>query len=248
MRRTPGSLQKRDGAAVRCGMPVSFDCTLSSRIFDIPIDIRKLYGSVEPIAGKIRGVSLGLFQVSSPVCVLAGQDLELLSQARVIQARVVECQKCAAGSYNLQMKLSFDACRRAEPRLTTDLPARLQVLGDSAVVSARVMNLSHAGLGLQLSKAIPVGTIISVDLGYARATGEVRHCTQHIENYRAGIHVHRFTSNEWASSPVFAAAGSASVSRVALEAFLRLLQERQLRYEAILVSLAFRSKTVLPAA
>ncbi len=229
-------------------MPVRFDCALSSKIFDIPVELRKLYGDVEPIAGKIQGVSMGLFQLSSPVYLLAGQDLEVLSEARIIHSRVVDCQKCAAGSYNLQMKLAFDACRRAEPRIATDLPARLLVAGISAAIPARVMDLSHGGLGLQAPKALAVGAPVTVDLGHATAAGEVRHCSHQTENYRVGVHVHRFTSNDGALSPVFAASSTGSVNPIALEGFVRSLQERQLRYEAILISLAFRGNSASPAA
>ena len=259
MRRTPGSArverhENRKPSQLTLPMPVSFDCTLSSKIFDIPVELRGLYGNVkpitglEPIRGKLQGVSMGLFQLSSPVCLVSGQDLELLSEARVIQSRVVDCRKSAAGPYNLQMKLSFDACRRAEPRIPADLLARMQVSGDPAAISARVVDLSHTGLGLRTQKAVAAGSLVSVDLGYAVAAGEVRHCAQHMDTYRVGVQIHRFTSTHGALSPVFAASSVGNVSPVALESFVRSVQERQLRYEAILVSLAFRSKSALPAA
>ncbi len=222
--------------------PLTFDHTLSSKLFDFPVELRRLYGDVQPVTGKIQGVSMGLFQVCSPVSIAPGQDLDLLGGARVIHTRVVDCHKCPSGSYNLQTKLSFDACRRAEPRISTDVPAQLQVLGSSSAISAKIVNLSHAGLGLRLPTAIPVGTIVGVDLGYAIAFGEIRHCSHQIESYLVGVHIHRFTSNDGALSPVSAAYLNGSINPVDLQAFVRSLQERQRRYEAILLSLAFSRK------
>lgn len=186
---------------------------------------------------------MGLFQIASPAWLPPRQDLELLGGSRVMHTRVVECRKCASGSYNVQTKLSFDACRRAEPRIATDLPAQVQVLGDCSTISAKVTNLSHAGLGLQLQKPVPVGAIVGIDLGYATALGEIRHCSHQIEDYRTGVHIRRFIANDGASSPVIAAYNRTSISPVALQTFVQLLHERQRRYEAILLSLAFTRNT-----
>ncbi len=183
---------------------------------------------------------MGLFQVSSPVCMPRRLELELLGGSRVIHVRVVDCHKCLSGSYNLQTKLSFDACRRAEPRIPTDLPAQVQVLGASSAISAKVTDVSHAGLGLQMHTAVPVGTTVGVDMGYAAVLGEVRHCAHQVEKYRLGVHVHQFIANHGALSPAFAACDAGFVSSVAWQAFVLAVGQRQRRYEAILLSLAFR--------
>jgi hypothetical protein len=215
---------------------------LLSKLFDIPVEITPLYGNAAPVKGLLRGASMGLLQISCPMLLPVGQDVRVQTETRGIEMRVISARELRSGVFHAELKLASESGRRAEPRLRTHIAARL-LTGDDQAIRATVVDLSHFGMGLHLATAIPVGTEVVIDLGYAMAEAEVRHCSFHVDHYRLGLRVRRFFSSTGALSALFAASKAGDVDRSAVQAAMQAMEQTQWRCEAILYSLAFHRKS-----
>jgi len=67
--------------------------------------------------------------------------------------------------------------QRREPRLETDQPVYVTILGAQEIrQEARVKNLAQGGFGLETAGPIPAGTLLKIELRDSILLGEVKHC------------------------------------------------------------------------
>ncbi len=198
----------------------------------LPVQLRLMDEKLEELPAQILGVRGGLFQVRSPAYVRRKRAFEMVCAQHRILARVVFCSPEATGMYRLGARMVRDEDQRREVRFPADTSAKLLV-GGSIPTVVRVVDVSASGLGLELPVSIPVGAAVSVDLGLGVVSGEIRHCTNCSSKFRVGMHLHEFVP-----SPGAEPLRKASV----MHRFLHAIQERQLRYEAMLLSLALGSE------
>ena len=59
-------------------------------------------------------------------------------------------------------------------------------------ITAKVVDMSQGGLGLELSAAVPIGTRVFVDFAAGTAFGELRHCSPAALIFRAGMRIDEF--------------------------------------------------------
>src|SRR5579875_1494323 len=201
-------------------------CSVSA---PLPVQLRLIDEAIEHIDAEILGVRGGLFQLSSPIFLPHDRTFEMVCAEHRILARVVSCSAERAGSYRLGARMVRDEDRRREPRFPTDLGAKL-LLGSSVPTAIRVIDVSFSGLGLESASPIPVGAVVSMDVGFGVVSGEIRHCTSRLGKFHAGMRLHEFVLSPGADS---------SRTAAVMHRFLQAMEERQARYEAMLVSLAF---------
>ncbi|MBV8731252.1 MAG: PilZ domain-containing protein [Acidobacteriia bacterium] len=78
--------------------------------------------------------------------------------------------------------------QRAELRFVIDQPVAVLVLGGKEIrETARVRNVSPAGLQLLSDRVIPAGSAIKIELDNSLALGEVMYCVAEGEQYVLGI-------------------------------------------------------------
>jgi len=198
----------------------------------IPVQLRLIDQGVEEIEAEILGVRGGLFQLGSPAFLQRDRAFEIVCAEHRILARVVSCSAEPSGSYRLGARMVRDEDRRREPRFPTDLDAKL-LIGSSMPMSVKVTDVSFSGVGLEAASPIPVGAVVSVDVGFGIVSGEIRHCTSRLGKFRAGMRLHEFVLSPRADS-----SSTASV----MHRFLQAMKERQSRYEAMLLSLSIAAK------
>jgi hypothetical protein len=200
--------------------------------------LRSLLGKdPHTIQATIDGVRNGMFELSFPIALRAGQRLAMRRLERTIQSQVVFSKRQENGAYTVGVLMECDADRRSETRTPVELPAVLRLADSRTSIPSRVVDLSTCGLGLELPAAIPVGAAVYVDLKTGTAVGEVRHCNKISETFRAGIRMREFVLPSNGRRVVLSAAKETG-SAAALQSLMRTVQERQSRYEAILYSLA----------
>ncbi|MGA8030588.1 MAG: PilZ domain-containing protein [Bryobacteraceae bacterium] len=185
----------------------------------------------------IRGVDTGFFEVLSPIHLHQDQKLEVLYQGRRLKSTVIYCKKETSGAYDVKIKLALDGDGRSEPRTAVNLRTILNISGSLTPIGVRVVDFSALGLGLELPKRIPVGSTVSVDVGYGVVVGEIRHCAPHVSQYRAGIRLQQFIRRNVLKGSMPVSPGLPG-NLAAFGAFVRAIEGRQSRYVAILFSLA----------
>ena len=78
--------------------------------------------------------------------------------------------------------------QRAEARFTIDQPVAVMVLGGKEIrETARVRNVSAAGLQLISDRVIPAGSAIRIELDNALALGEVMYCVTEGDHKVLGV-------------------------------------------------------------
>lgn len=157
--------------------------------FHIPVQIQILDDTRGLIPAEIRRVNAGFIRLAVSVRVDANRSLEVLYAGRRLHCEVAYCnrQENKALEYHLGVQIIGGGGIRTEPRLPVDLPATMDYPGGQVSFAARVIDMSPSGLGLELPTFIPKGAMVSLDLGYGIAFGEIRHCAQNAGHlYRAG--------------------------------------------------------------
>ena len=86
---------------------------------------------------------------------------------------------------------------RREWRMPVDLSATVTVNGSNTSYKGRVLNMSTAGLGLQLPIEVVPGSGIVVRMNDGMSFGEVRHCRK-VNNatYIVGVYMHNYLESE----------------------------------------------------
>src|SRR5690349_22520637 len=77
---------------------------------------------------------------------------------------------------------------RQEPRFEIDQEIVVTMLGDSElIVSAKVINLSGRGMGLEADRPLGPGNALKIELADTLLLGEVIYCRQQGSRYQVGI-------------------------------------------------------------
>jgi hypothetical protein len=78
---------------------------------------------------------------------------------------------------------------RREPRLPCNPTSiHAQVEGSGRIVSGQIVEVSRAGIRLHVDEAVPVGSVVTVELGGTVLRGDVRHCeADDAERFTLGI-------------------------------------------------------------
>ena len=146
--------------------------------FDIPVELH-LPGQVNPVASaRIRRVGHSFFEVSCAETLEQGQRLLLVQGARRIVVDVSATPQVNADFYTLTVVEDQYSAVRADRRVPVDLPATVHIAGETQPIRVKVTDMSPAGFGIELSKALPLGTRVCVSLAEALAFGEVRFCRE----------------------------------------------------------------------
>lgn len=216
------------------------------RQFDIGVNLRLLDEDTRSIPATLNRVANGMFVVCSPTFVSPGDRLEMRAQERSLQSRVIFCERQPEGNFRLGLVIESDDRRRLEARIEFQSAGVLRILNSFRTLAVTVIDISPSGLGLELPTLIPVGAAVRVEFSAGIGTGEIRHCARRGDRYRAGMRMHEFildpnTRNMIASNE------ARSAPETPIAAFVRSIQERQLRYEAILYSLAPTQRESTPA-
>jgi hypothetical protein len=91
--------------------------------------------------------------------------------------------------------------RRTEPRIEVNQVVKVTRLGDEqSTGSGTVISISGGGIGVIVDHPLPVGEPVQVELPDILVLGDVRHCTQDGQQYRAGIElIQRLTQDQLAA-------------------------------------------------
>lgn len=207
------------------------------RQLEIRVVLRLLDEDARSVPASLNRVANGAFELRSSSYIPPGARLEMQAQERNLESRVIFCERQASGDFRLGLVIESDDRRRLEPRIEVDSPGVLHILNSLQTLAITVTDISPLGLGFELPMLIPVGAPVRVEFSAGIGTGEIRHCARRWERYRAGMRMHEFTLH----SHVLQTIGwndAQSTTMKPIAAFVRSIQERQLRYEAMLFSLA----------
>jgi hypothetical protein len=82
--------------------------------------------------------------------------------------------------------------RRRDPRLSCDSTVvALHLDASDEPLAANLIEVSRAGLKLQAAEALPVGSLITIDVGEITVLGEVRRCDPGPgDSYTVGLLTH----------------------------------------------------------
>ena len=188
----------------------------------------------QSISAEVRGVRCATLLVSAPVYIPHDRALDIACGGQSAKARVVYSSQTGEGAYQLGLRLDQMDNRRSEARISTQLSAKLRIHGTPAAIQVNVVDLSPSGLGLELPSAVPVGAHASIDLVRGVAVGEIRHCAQRWEKYRAGMRLHDFVAKS-AAENTFTPSHVIDDLRP-LSAFIRSIADLQAKYEMTLLS------------
>ncbi|MBV9154750.1 MAG: PilZ domain-containing protein [Acidobacteriaceae bacterium] len=207
---------------------------MNTRHCPVPVTLRLADEQPRDISAEIRGISSALLVVYAPVFIPQNRALQIGCGEQNIQACVVNASRASDGTYELGLRITQADERRREIRISTNLSAKLQIHGAPAPMPITIVDLSPSGLGLELHTPVPVGATVSVDLGPATVSGQIKHCAQRWEKYRAGMRVYEFTPK---GSTRIGWANHSGADAEPLSVFLRSLKDLQANYEATLLSL-----------
>jgi hypothetical protein len=159
----------------------------------IPIVLQVSEATTSTYRGKIRRVEKGFFQLWSPVWVNTNARLEILIDDCRIMADVISCHEHKPGDYRLAARRTYGPQRaiRSEPRIPVQLAAIVRTPYCDKI-TAKVIDMSQSGLGLELSTEVEAGTRVVVEFMSGTAFGEVRHCKPLALTYRAGMRIDEF--------------------------------------------------------
>jgi hypothetical protein len=77
---------------------------------------------------------------------------------------------------------------RREPRLPCN-PTGIHayVEGRGRPVAGQIVEVSRTGIRLQIDEAVPIGSVMTVEVGGTLLMGDVRHCEPHDEQFAVGL-------------------------------------------------------------
>ncbi len=181
----------------------------------LPVILRLSDSRSGSYKGKIRRVEKGFFQLSSTVRMEPNLRLEILMDGCTIMTEVVSCEEHKAGDFRLGARRFYGPQRaiRSEPRIPVNFDAVVKTSASESI-SGRVVDMSHSGLGMELSTAVPAGTRVFVEFVSGTAFGEIKHCSSHALTFRAGVRIDEFVVRKRSSAdpPSFAPPTNAAFS------------------------------------
>lgn len=175
--------------------------------FEIPVKLHLVDGVRERLQAHISRVNAGFLVLSSPTALEDGRKLDLLYLNRPIRCEIAYCNRQPAGNYRIGARMleGRAGSLRAERRIKFESSAKLNTSGQRGDIPVRVIDISSSGLGVKVQHPLKVGELAYVELEHGVAFGEIRHCNQLDDGYRAGLFVEEFisrtpgTHNPWAA-------------------------------------------------
>ena len=144
------------------------------------------------IAAEIQDFTPGEVSVLLEQFVPVGSSVALKLKAATFEGEVLYCQP-KEGQYqtNVRFTDSAESGLRSTPRFSVKLPAQVFARNSSDPMAATIIDISGAGLGLELPFPLSVGDPVVVESEMNMAFGVVRHCRKHSEHvFRAGVQLH----------------------------------------------------------
>ena len=172
--------------------------TKAGASFNIPVELDLREGKRKPIPAHLMKVNTGFFQLSSPVFLQSNTTIDILFDRQRLEVEVVFCKADDRDGYAVGARLmpGLNGEIRREPRVPVEISARVTSSDLPISIPAKLVDISRSGLGLRMSRCVPVGSGAVVELPGGIAFGEVRHCTlQAKETWRIGLSLDEFISN-----------------------------------------------------
>ena len=151
------------------------------------------FSSTITIPGEIRDFAPGevsiLLEISLPIGSLV--DVSLMGRAAFV-GEILSCRP-SQGNYqtNIRINETAESGLRSTPRFTVKLPAQIFAPRANEPLPAIIIDISGAGLGLELPVSLSVGEAVAIDSEANIAFGTIRHCRAVRENlFRAGVQLH----------------------------------------------------------
>ena len=138
-----------------------------------------------------------LFRVREDLAV--GRQLVTVDAGLRTEIEVVYRQKRPDGAFDIGCKkiAAEKGTIRKEWRMPVDLPATVTLNGSEVSYKGRVLNMSTAGLGLQLPTEVTPGSEIVVRMNDGIGFGEVRHCRRvNKDTYVVGVFMHKYVESD----------------------------------------------------
>jgi hypothetical protein len=150
------------------------------------------FSSSISIAGEIQDFTPGEVSVLLEQYVPVGSSVALKFKNATFDGEVLYCQ-AKEGQYqtNVRFTDSAETGLRSTPRFSVKLSAQVFARNSSDPIPATIIDISGAGLGLELPFPLSVGDPVAVESEVNIAFGVVRHCREHLEHvFRAGLQLH----------------------------------------------------------
>ena len=165
--------------------------------FNIPVDLDLHEGKGNTVAAHLLHVNTGFFQLSSPVYLQSSTTIDVIFGRQRLEVEVVFCKSDDRNGYTVgaRLRAGLNGEIRREPRIPIEINGRLTTPDSSDSFPAKIVDLSRSGLGLKVSRPIPQGTGVIVEVQNGIAFGEVRHCTPKGKEWRVGLSLEEFISH-----------------------------------------------------
>jgi hypothetical protein len=179
----PGIDPSKSGLNGAANFPISEEVPLTQLTpleprFDIPVELHSPGPLNRVTLASIQRAGHSFFEVSCAEPLEDGQRLLLIQGGRRIVVDVVARPGAHADFYKLAVVEDKSGAARADRRVLVDLPATLHIAGETESIRVRVSDMSASGMGIELFKALPLGTRVCVSFTEGLAFGEVRFCRQ----------------------------------------------------------------------
>jgi hypothetical protein len=144
------------------------------------------------IAGVIQDFTPGEVSVLLEEFVPVGHSVAVKFRNATFEGEVLySLPKEGRYQTNIRIMDSAETGLRSTPRFSVRLPARVFAGSLSDPMSGTIIDISGAGLGLELPSPLSVGEPVAVESEMNIAFGVVRHCRRHSEQvFRAGVQLH----------------------------------------------------------
>jgi hypothetical protein len=144
------------------------------------------------IAGVIQDFTPGEVSVLLEEFVPVGHSVAVKFRNATFDGEVLYSQpKESRYQTNIRIMDSAETGLRSTPRFSVRLPALVFAGSLSDTTSGTIIDISGAGLGLELPSPISVGEPVAVESEMNIAFGVVRHCRKHSEQvFRTGVQLH----------------------------------------------------------
>lgn len=166
--------------------------------FNIPVDLDLREGNGELISAHLLQVNTGFFQLSSPVFLQSNTIIDIIFDRQPLEVEVVFCKADDRNGYTVGARLmaGINGEIRREPRIPVEINGRLTTTDFPGSIPAKIIDISRSGLGLKVSRNIPTGVGVIVELQTGIAFGEVRHCSKKGKDvWRVGLSLDEFISH-----------------------------------------------------
>lgn len=150
------------------------------------------FSSSISIAGEIQDFTPGEVSVLLDRFVPVGTLVGVKFKNATFDGEILYCQP-KEGQYQANVRFTDSAASglRSTPRFSVKLPAQVFARNSSDPMAATIIDISGAGLGLELPFPLSVGEPVAVESEVNVAFGVVRHCREHVKNiFRAGVQLH----------------------------------------------------------